>query len=633
MLGVWMVVLLTACSGKEESVTIQPSKGLFSASEITFSGLADGQSEVIRFEAPDAWTAEVHSLSSWLTVDKTHGEKGSASITLSPRSDNYGVTAREAELDIFINGYEAYTIKVYQQSASTGDIQVNGHVDNGVMRLSPTTAGTEFCDTIWVLSKKKWELGNAEGNVPGVLSFEVDGQSANGTETMVRLVVKANYSRFEGTTYKGTFYIRSGADTAIPIQVEASANAGVYQQELPMQGEQECTHLTFDGDSPAGRYAVSFYVESNVRWVLSGLPDWVESVVSWGSGVESITNVQSDGTINPMRHRVVLRMKSSAVSMTGRSGAVSIVDAKGQVLKTLSLTFAGVASSYIDYSLSIPAVDPYGNPWAFEAKSSYIDINNPNDYWKEMRHAFDVITAVRYSSLDDAPYHLLMVCAEGGMPRRQQVHWAHLEMGEKQEVLPGGLCKQEVYLCARDRGDADDQNGLTDPTETRYAFVYLVPHSVGFDDLWEADGRLKNPYADNLVLVAQKNDPNAHYRFALQEVDNEGTLQAPARGGALTLNIVRGSYTKCDVVVEQQGADGMWTAASPSVCYVDFTADEQGVPTSITFTLSENKKVTNPFTGVTTGAPRHLRVSINAFTGDETGSICVFVFYIEQDLN
>lgn len=620
----YILLLLTgfaSCSEKEETEVVLSPDGLFAATEVTFEGLAEGQTYTVSFEAPNAWTAEVHSIGSWLSIDRTYGEKGRATIVLKPRTDNFGVTAREAELDIYIDGYEPHTIKVYQHSASTGDIQVNGHVDNGVMRLSANASGTEFCDTIWVQSKKRWTLA---GESDGILAFETSGESRNGVETNVRVIVRAAYSNFASTSYEGKFYIRTDEGSALPITVFATAKAGVYAGEFATPAEVECVSLNFQEGSVKGVYTADFYVESNVRWTLGSLPQWVENA--------SVTNVLSSGQINPKRQHVSLRIKSDAVSIEGKSGQLTIVDQKGMTLRTLALTFAGVGTQYIEYSLSIPAVDPYGNAWGFEAKASYIDANNPNDYWKEMRHEFQVITATDYTSLADAPYHMILVRGDNGLVHKEEVHWAHLELSGSAGAAAGGLYTKSVVLCANDRGDDDDQNGLTNPTDWRYAFIYLVPQSVQFRDLWEGDG-LKAEYADNYVLIAQKNDPNANYSFALREVEDGGTLNVAAAGGAYTFNIVEGSYTQCDITIESQNEDGSWSAVSSAVCNVDFTTDENGVPNTITFTLSENKGTTNPFTHVTTGAPRHLRVSVNAFTGNDTSSVLVYRFYIDQELS
>lgn len=622
-----MAMLLSACSDDDKKETILSPDELFSATTITFDGLAGEQTNTVVFNAPAPWTAEIHSIGSWLKADVLHGEAGESRIVLSPRSDNFGVTAREALLEIYIDGYEGYSITVNQKSAATGDVQVNGHISDGVMTLTANETGTEFCDTLWITSSKRWSLAmDSDGS--NVLSFETDGDSRNGEETNVMVVVKAAYGKFASTSYEGKFYIKTDDGSAVPITVKANAVANVYDHEFASQNESERVSFAFVDTVMANTFMTDFYVESNVRWTIGEMPSWVES----GAEASMITNVLSSGKVNPRRQHVSFRVKANELSRDGKSGALTIVDARGEVLKTVYLTFAGVGSNYIASALSVPGEDPNGNPWGFEAKAEYIDASNPADYWKEVRHKFNITTSVDFTTIENAPFHLLLVRADNGIAMKQEMHWAHLEMGNGNSSYNGGLYTRELVLAVSDRGDADDQNGITSPTDWRRALVCIVPVSVSFNDLWTADGKMKEAYSDNAILISQKNDAHATYTFGFEEVANEGTVTVPSAGGALTMNIAKGSYPQCDIVVQSQNAEGEWVSVGSDVCRIDFTTDDNGNPKTMTFTLSKNKGEKNPFTGVVVGSARHLRVSVSAFLGDAEGSKTIFTFYIDQDL-
>lgn len=621
-----LVVVFASCSKDKHKETILTADDLFTSKAVTFEGLAGDQTNTIHFTAPASWTAEIHCIGSWLSADVLRGGAGEAAIVLRPVSDNFGTTAREATLSIYIDGYAAYTIQVYQNSAATGDIQINGHVSDGVMTLSANDTGTEFSDTIWVVSSRKWTLVT-DGAASGVLSFETDGTPMNGVERTVRVVVKASYASFDAPGFEGRFYIRTEEGAAVPLTVRAAAAVGIYEREYPSPAEAERTSYQLTDTLQRGVFAADFYIESNVRWTVGSMPEWLET----GNGTTMPTNVLTSGKINPRRQHVSFRVKRDALSRDGKSGVISLNDARGETVKTISVTFAGVGSDYTDYSMSFPANDPYGNPWGFEAKASSINPDVAEDYWKEVSHEFTVTTSADFTSVKDAPFHLVMVRADNGIAQREEVHWAKFEMGSGAATRTGDLYTRNMFITVNDRGDADDKEGRTDPTQWRYALVYILPARVSFSDLWGADGNLKAEYADDMVLIAQKNDPAAAYTFAVKEVADGGTLSVPGKGGTITLNVLPGSYAKCNVNIEQQSQDGAWAKTAAGVCDMDFTMQGDAIST-VTFTLSENKAVTNPFTHTTTGAPRHLRVSFVAFIGDAEATKTIFTFYIDQAL-
>ena len=618
------VVSMTSCQEKAEEVTLQAIS--VSQETVTFEGIAQGQQQVISFTAPYAWIAEIHSIVSWLKADVMHGEAGEARIVLTARSDNFSMGVREAELHILADNCQPAVVRVIQKSAATGDIQVEGLSAEGTLVLEADETGTEFRDTIWVTSSKRWTLATGE-NVDGILSFETDTEARQGEETRVQLVVKADYSKFETTSYTGSFYIRTDEGMAVPVQVNADAKVKVFDTEYSLGEEAEHVSFNLVNTIQNGIFMTDCYVESNIRWTIGSMPEWVET----GVGVGSVTNVLSSGLINRQRHHIAFRVKENELSRDGRTGVVNLVDVQGHIVKSIYLTFAGVGSNYIDNRLNFPALDLQGNPFGFEAKVSSIDPNNPNG--KQVRREFDVVTSTDYTSLANAPFHLLLIRADNGIARKQEVHWAQLEyVGSKESHMQGLYC-HTLAVRVNDRGDADDQGGLSNETLWRYAMAVIVPRNILFEDMWDSNDALREKYASVAVLLAQKNNVDAEYKFAFDEVAEGGTLNVPSKGGSLKLTITPGSFTQCGIDVQQQNGNGDWVNVDGRTCQIDINMDSDGQPQSVIFTLNQNKGEVNPFTGQVVGDKRHLRVSIQAFLGDDAGSKTVFTFYIDQDLD
>ncbi len=626
LLGIIAVMNMTSCSEKLEDPVLLTIP--VSAETVTFEGVAQGQQQVITFTAPYAWIAEIHSIVSWLKADVMHGEAGEASIVLTVRSDNFSMGVREAELHLLADNCQPTVIHVVQKSASTGEIQVEGLSPDGSLILDADETGTEFRDTLWVTSSKRWSLAVSEP-ADGVISFETNGDSRQGEETRVQLIVKADYSKFESTSYEALFYIRTEDGMAVPVRVNARAQVSVYDKEYSFGEELEQVSFNLINSVQNGVFMIDCYIESNIRWTVGSMPEWVETGVAMGS----VTNVQSSGLINAQRQHIAFRVKESELSRDGRTGSVTLIDVNGRMIKTIYLTFAGVGSGYIDNRLSFPAIDPQGNPFGFEAKASNINPNNPDDNWKQVRREFDIITSSDYTSLVNAPFHLLLIRADNGIARRQEAHWAQLEYVGRKESNMQGLYRHTLAIRVSDRGDVDDQNGLSDETLWRYAMAVIVPRNVIFEDLWDSNGELREKYASIAVLLAQKNNVDADYKFGFDEVANGGTLIVPSKGGSLKLNITPGSFTQCGIVVQQQNTAGEWVNVDAKTCQIDINMDSDGQPKSVLFTLNQNKGEQNPFTGQVVGANRHLLVSVQAFLGDAVGSRTVFTFYIDQDLD
>lgn len=623
------VVTLYNCTDNDNTAELPtPTPDFIQTSKVVLSGLAEGEGYTISFESPALWTAEIHSNGDWLKADKTHGNAGHAEITLSPRTDNFGATSRSATLEIYIDGYNAYIINVEQKPAAATDISVTGNIDNAVMTLKADRTGTVFTDTIYVTSSKEWYLAADDSHSNANLSFETSATPQSGVEKTIRVIVSAEYTSFEGTSMQSIFTIRTKEGTALPITVRANAKANVYENAHEMQGEEEKVSFTLTDAQRHGTYAADLYIESNVRWTIDEKPSWLETSADWGGANDIPTNVNTTGHITQGRHHISLRVKSDYINASGRTGTIDIKDTKGQVLKTLYLVFAGAGQNYIDYSLSFPATDIDGNPWAFEAKNNTVE-NSSAYNRKRIDMDFMITSSADYDDINDAPFHLLLVDAKNGIAHKKQVHWATLRMGAPtlSTTTMAGMHVKQLFIVANERGDADDRDKVTTQTETRYAFVYIVPRNVGFDDLWEDEYTLKEEYATNLTLIAQKNDPGANYTFSFRELNDGETINIAPQGETKTFTIKEGSYMLVDYVVEAKNVSGEWVPTS----YCTIETNDKVSPIQITLSFSENKPVKNPFTGATTGAPRDMRICFNAFIEDGL-SKTIYTIYAHQEL-
>ena len=625
-----VVLLLCVVSCKEDDAVVLPpmQPDFIQSVGITFEGVASGQEQTVRFVAPADWTAEVHSGGDWLRAENTHGKAGNAEITLSPKTDNYGVTSRTATLEIYADGYDCYTIKVEQRSAATGDLVVSGHVDNSTMTLRSDVSGTVFTDTIYVTSTKAWEL-QTEQAVPSILSFQTDGTPRNGESKTIMVVVSADYAKFQTTNLSSSFSIKASDGSAVPIRVNARATASVYGSERPAQDEQEKLSFELKDDDRNGSYTADMYVDSNVRWWVTTKPDWVETSADWSTGETLPTNVGSTGAITAGRQHITLRVKASHMNTDGHTGILSFTDALGRTLKTINLVFAGVSKDFISNTLSLPASDIEGNPWAFEAKETTVETGDAVNR-KRISMDFMMTTSTDYRSIDEAPFHMLMVDATNGIAHHKEVHWASLAMGDEalSSKTESGMYTKQLYLEANERGDKDDKQGLTQPENARHAFVFIVPANISFDDLWEDEYTLRAEYADNLVLISQKNDPDADYRFALEGLANEEIIDVNPAGETKTFAIQDGSYMQIDYVIELKNSDGSWSPTS--ACSLEI--NDNVTPARLSFVFTENKAVTNPFTHVTTGSPRDIRIRFMAFIGDGVEAKTIYTIYAHQEL-
>lgn len=626
---------MTACS-KDTIEMPDPDIDFIHTAEVTFEGIAEDQAATINFTSPKSWTAEIHQTGAWLKADLLQGNAGEAAITLSPRSDNFGVTARQATLEIYVDGYQAYTISVQQKSASTSDIVIDGHINDGVMTLQSDESGSIFSDTIYVTSTKQWSL-SVDPSAAGILSFQTNTlpPSEQGGQSVI---VSADYSKFTGTSLDTKFYIKTTVPdgspsgiTAVPVQVKAQSSVEIYEKSHPTLGETQRTSYQLVDTIQHAIYQTTFYVDSNVRWTITDKPSWLETSADW-TGTSATSNIKTDGTIAKNRHPVTLRVKASEMSVEGKTCALNILNTRGQILKTVNLVFAGISSSFVSTTLAFPGSDINGNPWAFEAHRSTVEESGAANR-RRISMEFYVTTSTDYTSLNDAPYHMILVQANNGIPAKKEHHWATLKMGSNSEQTQNaaGMYEKQLIIEANERGDADDQNGLTTPMQSRSAFVFIVPRSVTFYDLWNNNGTIKDDYASDFVLMTQKNDPLADYKFALVGVKDGGSIgDINPKGESRTFDVVAGSYDKCNYSIELQKEDGTWV--NTDACTMTYKLDNNDQPVSITLNFKENKPVTNPFTHQTTGSDRHFRITFSAFIDDNIGSKVIYTFYADQKL-
>lgn len=628
ILFVVLMLALTSCS-KDNIEMPDPDIDFIQTAEVVFDGIAEGQQKTISFRSPKPWTAEIHQTGAWLKADILQGDAGDAVITLSPRNDNFSTTARLATLEVYVDGYQAYTINVQQKTASTSDIVIDGHIDNGIMILSSDATGNIFSDTIFVSSTKQWQL-SVDPAAEGILSFQT-GTVTSAEQNGESIIVTADYSKFQGTSLDAKFYIKTNEGTAVPVNVKAQSSVEVFDKQHHTQDEVERTSYELVDTIQSGTYQTTFYVDSNIRWTINEKPSWLETSADWNGGALP-SNINMDGTINKNRQHVTLRVKASEMSVEGKTCTINLVNTRGQVLKSINLVFAGISSSFINSSLTFPATDSNGNEWAFEAHRSSIDESGPANR-RRINMDFMVTTATDYSSINDAPYHLLLVQSNNGIPSKTEHHWATLKMGDKtqQSKTANGLYQKQIIIEANERGDADDKNGISSPSKPRAAFVYLVPRSIAFHDLWNNNGTLKDEYARDFVLMTQKNDPMADYRFALVGIENGSSIgNINPKGETKTFDVVAGSYDKCSYTIELQNADGSWSPTSE--CTLSSKLDERDQPLSITLIFSENKSIYDPFTQETFGSDRCFRIVFSAFIDDNTGSKAIYTIYADQKL-
>lgn len=621
-----ILTIFASCSKDSDTILPDPEIDFIKTTQIVFNGLQGDKHDIV-FNSPKPWVAEVHQSGSWLKATPLHGNAGESTIELTAKSDNFSIFSREATVEVFVDGYKAYSIKVEQKSASTGDIKVEGHInEDGIMSLRSDDKGTMFSDTIYITSTKQWTIDTDEVS-KDILSFETKQteQQQDGASKTTQLVVSADYAKFTTSSFSGKFYIKTSDGGAVAITANAQAALAVYETNAHLQGEQERLSYTLTDTIQRGVFQTTFYVDANVRWSIIDVPGWIEISDA------SANNIKSNGTINKDRHAVTLKVKPNELSADGKTGTIKFVDDRKTEISVVNIVFSGVGNNYIDYSLTWPASDVTGAPWAFEAHESTVENEGPFNR-RRISMNFTMVTSTDYTSVATAPFHLIMVDATNGIVHKTEHHWATLKMGaaSEQSVTEAGMYQKQLYIVANERGDADDNNNITKPSEERNAFIYIVPNDIMFDDLWNADGTLKPDYADNLVMIVQKNDPTADYLFALEGLADGDRFTVSPSGESKLLKVVDGSYTKCDVDITIKNSNGEWVETSN--CTMTPSCDEQGNITALSFAFTKNESKYDPFKKEWTGSPREFRIQVKAFISDTEGYKVIYTIYSDQNV-
>lgn len=609
----------TACS--EDTKAIEETFGttIFEVDPITFEGIVDGQTAEIQFVAGAPWTATFTSANNWVDVSPTHGQAGDAVIHVTPYSDNKSSSSRKAILMVLVDGYDQpFNVEITQRTAAESDLDISGDINDGVMTLNADDTGSRFSSTIQITSSHKWDIITDKSSE--WLTFSKD-QEPQDKETTVTMTVSGDYSKFTAQSMSGKFSLQVPGTSPVTILFEASAECKVFEADNKQENETERMEYELVDTLLSGTFQTLFYVESNVVWEIKDLPEWIVLATDKSSA----TNRKEDGTLEGRRVGVGLLVNEATLSAEKKSADLVITNLKGETLKTIRVKFNGIDNNYLKHDFAFPLYDPTGSDFSFEAKESYIDSDNRDDYWKKVELPFNITTSRDYSSIDDAPYHLVMCKGENGRIQKEEVHWASLRMGDATNSKDAnGLFTKEIYLRANDRGDADDQDNITDVASIREAFIFIVPKDITFDDLFENGGTtLKDEYAESFSHIIQKQDHNASYVLELDGLSNGGTVYVPSEGGTYEFDVTNISTEQLSQeLIRLFNNNGVWEEKSAT------TEQQQSV--TIGYTRSETtgkveKLILNVASGMVT-EKRGFRFNISAFRGDGYSDVVIFTF-------
>lgn len=619
-------ITLNNVSCTDDNTSMEESKGItsFEVEPIVFDGIAEGQEAKIHFIAGAPWTATFTNSNNWLNEPTpSQGKAGEATIRISPCSDNKSSSSRSAELMVLVDGEDMpFMVKITQLSAAESDLEITGDIEDGVMTLEADKTGTKFIGELQITSSSKWNI--VTDNTIDWLLFSKDKEPQDGKGTTVKLAVTADYQYFTMSSMEGTFKLQVPGTSPVPIKVKAESHCHVSDVDTHSTEIDERLSYEMTDTMQTGVFQLTFYVNSNIIWELKNLPEWMKLA----NGTSELTNRNTEGNLQP-HLGVGLILKDEYISAEKRTDVIQLTDIRGEVLKTIEVSFDGIKGNFLQHDFAFPSSDPLGGDFSFEAKASYIDANNKNDYWKKMELPFHIKTSVDYSSIENAPYHLIMCNAKNGNILKEEVHWASLRMGdESNHSEANGLFTKEIYLKANDRGDADDQNGLTNPASVREAFIFIVPKGVGFHDLFNPDNAtLKEEYAESFSHILQKQDHEITYKLELEGLENGETLYVPAEGGSYTfkvLEVTSEQLTPKLIRLWYNQSNGEWEEKEPT------TAQENAV--TIGYHRSESTGeletlILNVAPNMVTST-RGFRFNIDVFRGDGYSDANIFTFDI-----
>ena len=623
--GGCMTFNFVSCSEDNSEFKDKTGETIFEVEPITFEGIAEGQEAEIHFVAGDLWTATFTSSNNWLSASPTQGKAGDVTIRITPYSDNRSSSSRSAELMVLVDGEDLpFLVKITQLSAAQSDLEITGDItDEGVMNLKADNTGGKFVGNLQITSSSKWNITTNENS--SWLSFSKDKEPQDGKKTTVNLTITADYQDFTNNHMNGSFNLQVPGTSPVTIQVNAESVCQVFETDTKSEDEVERLSFEMTDTLQAGTYQLTFFVESNIVWELKNLPEWI----ALASETTETTNRKDDGTLQAHRVGVGLMLKDEYLSAESRKDVITLTDIRGNELKTIEITFDGIKGNFLQHDFAFPSYDPLGNDFSFEAKTSYINADDKNDYWKKMELPFNIKTSLDYTYIENAPYHLIMCNANNGRVLKEEVHWATLRIGDaSKQSEANGIFTKEIYLQANDRGDADDQNGLTNPAYVREAFIFIVPKSVKFEDLFNSDdATLKEEYAESFSHIMQKQDHEITYELSLEGLENGGTIYLPSEGGTfqfnvlkvtseqLTPNLIRLWYNKNTGEWEEKEA----TSAQVNAITLEYQrSEETGELKSIILNVAPGMLTTT----------RGFRYNINVFRGDGYSEMTVFTFDI-----
>ena len=238
-------------------------------------------------------------------------------------------------------------------------------------------------------------------------------------------------------------------------------------------------------------------------------------------------------------------------------------------------------------------------------------------------------TGENYTDVTDAPFKLLLCKCVNGALERTAVHWATLRMGDSsKDKTSNGIYTKELYLVANQRGDEDDVNKLTSMGEDREAYLFIVPNSVSFDDLFEdpVSTTLKSQYIGS--YIRQKN-AFLEYKMSVTGIENGATITLPAAGETKSFDMLSDAVKiftpRLDVTEVIAGVENPRTFV-PNDVNVEFKMKDGVVDlTKFVLIVGKNKDKRD----------RVIKIEFKAFRGvnPEDGSdntFTMFTFYVKQ---
>lgn len=595
-----LTITIAACSNDDDEKSNVQGETIFNVEDIVFASAIEGQEKTFSFEAGNEWTASFSEGGNvYFSASQTKGAKGKAEITVRPLRVNTEAQVRETVLRVSVVGEEKpYVVKVSQFGKGANLI-----ADKETMNLKADVAGEYFVDTLIVNSDQSWELKNSTGSL--FFSF-IDEQQVGQVMTK-KLEVKALFTAFDAMVLNGGFDLVAG-DVSLHIAVHATAECKAYQTE-EMETEIAGLELMLDPANP-GVYMAPMYVSSNIQWKLE-LPSWLST--------PQPTNMSASGslTVNPVY--VEVRIAEGMIPADPVDASISLVDVRSKALVTIPVHFAGIGADYINHHFEFPRYDKYGRDFSFDPIPGTSRV---------LELPFMIETGRDYTGIANAPFKLLLCKAVNGALVREEAHWATLRMGDPaKNETQNGVYTKELYLVANQRGDEDDTNNISSMGEEREAYIFFVPVSVGFDDLFEdpASSTLKSQYIGSYIV--QKN-AFIEYKMSVTGIEDGDTITVPTSGEVRKFEMysdaVKISTKKLDITEIVEGIDNPRTFDPTDVALEFKTEESSQAIASFILTVGKNKDKRD----------RVIRIEFNAFRGiDPDGSdniFKMFTFYIKQ---